>query len=255
MKNVKAKRKIGKKSKKRKMLVVASVASLSLGGVFYFLNSPIFESKSKEVNVKKNAGLEYDEVRGSNDIFLRQIFIDKIIEKHGIADGAREIRYEDKKVYSNLVKGYSSMQTIFYVPEKYRGKNLETIIVVYPQAFRSASSEDEFLSLLVDHEYCHTDYVRGRVNLDFSSEHEYELLKDEIEDRIIGARGDLFELFGELHCYNRQINSFSKRKNLGEKFVRSIVSVYNSCVDSLDAMEKTPLVKYLEKNYKRKINF
>ncbi len=254
---VKYKRKTSKKrSIKRKLYTTSLIAGLSLASIAYFSNSSFFISKDKEpVQIEKKINLDYLHVK-NNDAFLRQLFINKITKEYGVVEGIMEIRYQGGLgLYSPLVKGYPSMQTIFYVPEKYRGTDLETRIIIYSTAFENASSEDEFLSMLIDHEYSHTDYVRGRVKLNFSSQEKYDLLNAEIECRLIDVRGGLFELFNELYAYDRQINSFSKRQNSSGKFMKNIISIYNACVDSLHRKEETPLIKYLKDNYQKKIYF
>lgn len=259
MKNTikKSSRKTRRNFIKRHPFVSSLIGSLSLATLVYFYNPSFLNSKVEETALSdKNINDDYLNVRSNNDQFLRQHYIDEIINRHGIVDGVSSVIYENRDgPYIALSRGKSSMQTFFYVPEKYKGADLETSIVIYSTAFENASSEDEFLSLLIDHEYCHTDLVRGRVKLEFSSEQEFNLLNEEINRRLIDVNEDLFNLFHELYSYDRQIGKFSDRTNLSDKFRRNIISMYNSCVDSLYNMDETNLVKYLKEKYKKKIYF
>ncbi|MBI2106230.1 hypothetical protein HYT56_05360 [Candidatus Woesearchaeota archaeon] len=228
-----ARRKINRKRNIRKF-VVAGV--LSIAGISAFLHKS-FDS--------------VDFLEAKNNFKLRQEYLDETIkEEYGYAEGLKKIDY----VHSTLsIKrgGFSTLiSTYVNVPANYRGSTLETRVEVYRRAFDGLKNEDEFLSMLIDHEYRHTDLFRGRVklHLPLNSAEEKEFVEKEIRERIFDINGDLWRIYAELYAYSSQISQFPKRKITNE-FRKEMTEMYNSYVDSLYSKEETPLILALRKTF------
>lgn len=199
---------------------------------------------------------KFDEVgfhEAKNNFRLRQEYLSETIkEREGYADGLEKIEY-DHSISSFKNGDFSTVcRTFLDVPAKYKdgGKDLKTRIEVYRRAFEETGNEDEFLSILIDHEYRHTDQVKGRVNtrLFINSLGERDLVEKEARERMFDVNGDLFRIYLELDAYSYQLSQFPERK-ITEGFREKMTEMYNSYVDSLYSKEETFLILSLRKTF------
>jgi|ETNmetMinimDraft_2_1059921.scaffolds.fasta_scaffold19815_1 hypothetical protein len=231
-----------KNSKRRRFGRYPVFVAGALVSAGLLLEPSIFPSKTPKLEQR---GVSFLDVK--NNSRLRQSYLDQIVNEHGLVEGLKGVNYEPGLIGIHKADSMFVVMRTTYpeVPAGYKGNDLETEIVVYGGAFNSTQSEDEFLNLLINHEYRHTDQMRGRMKLNFSSKQEYDSLASEIGRRFFDINGDLYELVREIDAYRAQIDSFGK-KNLSEKFKRDIISLYNFHVDLLGEKAETPFVKYLK---------
>tara|TARA_Y100000034_G_C6780651_1_gene348911 strand:- start:66 stop:803 length:738 start_codon:yes stop_codon:yes gene_type:complete len=229
------------------ILIIGALASSSL-----LLEPVFFPSKTNVPELEQRVG-DISFLDAKNNSRLRQDYIDQIVDEYGLVEGLRDITYSPELIGLHKVDStFAVMRTTYpEVPPGYEGYDLETNILAYRGSFIYPQSENEFLSLLMDHEYRHTDQIRGRMKLIFFSKQEYNSLASEISERLFDINGDLYGLVHELDAYSTQIDSFYKR-DLSEKFKMDMVSFYNFHVNLLNQKSETPFVRYLREKFRKK---
>lgn len=226
------------KSKQRRSRVrrclIGTTAVLFLGlGFAYYLNYRV----------------SYSYAKSHADVGIRQRYLNLLVQQHGLAEGLKKVEYSHE-----YLKGYYFPEEPAAMITRFSVSPLEISdirISVYPPAFTRADSEDEFLSMLKDHEYRHVDQGMRKVQIRFSPA-EYESVKPELGSRLFDIDGDLYLIFSELDAFEWQINAFPQRK-VSESFQRKMFRYYTRLQDSLDVKPKTPLVMFLKRRFPWKL--
>ena len=192
----------------------------------------------------------YSYAKSHADTGIRQLYLNRLLRHQVFSEGLKKLEYRHESL-----KGYYfpeepvAMATRFLVSS---AKISDMMIFVYPSAFARAGSEDEFLSMLVDHEDRHVGQGTGKVQLQFSHA-EYGAVKPELEQRLFNIDGDLYLLFSELDAFESQIKAFPRRE-ISQGFQRKMFHDYGRLQDSLAVKQETPLVHYLKKRFPMKIS-
>ena len=173
---------------------------------------------------------------------LRQSYLDRLIATYPPPMNSLTVEYDnsrDSHSERSLLDKPTVMITTFDVPAKSEGVIMSPKMRVYRGAFNRADSEDEFLSLFVDHEYYHAKLLTGQVEMTAN-----RAIVPELESRAFSVTGDLFTPFQEMNAYSTQIRAFSTRR-LSDSFKRDVVSSYNSYRRFIEEKQPTPLTTWM----------
>ena len=178
----------------------------------------------------------------------RQEYIDEMVRKFPPPSNVVSIKYTKEDYYQNPhdIDLMQVMRTKLNIPSDYSlhgriiKEPIKTEIMVYGEAF--GLSEDEMISVLVDHEYFHSDMAAGDVKISISKSAYPEII------RILDPTKDLFEIFQELEAYTNQASNFSKR-NLSCRFKQRICGAYDRYREMLSTFQETPIVYWMKTKY------
>jgi len=230
--------------KKYWMLGIGGLVSIGIAGL---VATVALRSKPKQSLKKRIENIEttdqkeisYSEARKNRKI--RYDYIRQLAKRYPppIKD-VDFVYYDDKEYYPNPLFDSGGMYTrTYFIALPGTGVAQDIQLEVYRGAFNQTQNEDEFLNLLVDHEYRHIELLSG-------SEIEIETaVFEEFNRRVINITGDLFEAYQELHAYSAQINAFSKRPNLRGSFKRKVRETYSIYRKVVEEKKQTPLTRFL----------
>ena len=207
----------------------------------YYCKARINKSRKYEKNT-------YFEASKRGDESLRKTYLDQIISRFKPPTETNiEYLHNQWDCPNPLLKGRDMiMRTGFTAPANSEGIVKSVKTQIFRSAFEECKNEDEFLSMLVDHEYNHLMFLSGKIKISGPA----EAIK-ELEKRAFDINGDLFEHFMELNAYHAQIQAFSKR-SVREGFKRNVIESYNGYRNLVAKMEKTPAIRWILEKFPEK---
>ncbi|MBW2980285.1 hypothetical protein KY360_02615 [Candidatus Woesearchaeota archaeon] len=228
---------------------LSGLAALAITGTSIYAyyasraSRPQYEMNSKPESVP-NRELSFLEAK-ANEAY-RETYIKQVVKKNPPPIRDLLVVYDNKSDYhpNPLVEsGAMIMRTKFIAPSNYRGVAQKLRTTIYRGSFKGLQSEDEFLSMLVDHEYRHVEiFAGGKIEM------ESDVLR-EFQRRVLNLNGDLFEVYHDLQAYTAQIKAFKKRANLRESFKREILHSYHVYRREVEEKPQTPLTRFLLREF------